>query len=156
MTEDNDYKCYARYFNESWQELETRFRKGEVNPQQENDVVCFLYYAFAKRLEKKSRCESKEWLSLNIIRTEDSILLKNQRCRVDINLNDRLFIEVKIWELRKFTKEHLKKKHDAIKYYMTLLEKYNQYSKKKSLDLGKRKPILAIWFWKKNGTTKLT
>jgi hypothetical protein len=85
-------KLYARFFQESWKELESRFRKSLVYPQQENDVVCYLYYALAKRFEKKRRTEGKDWLSLDYIRTEDTIKLKNQRCRVDINVGDRLFI----------------------------------------------------------------
>jgi len=53
MIDDRDYKSYARYLRESWEELETRFKNEEINPNKENDVVCFIYYALEKRLEQK-------------------------------------------------------------------------------------------------------
>jgi hypothetical protein len=76
MVKDRDYKSYARYLKESWAELEIRFKKGEVNPNQENDVVCFLYYRIAKRLEVKRHREGIDYLNFQRIRTEDTIRLK--------------------------------------------------------------------------------
>jgi hypothetical protein len=146
MSENGDYKSYARYFKESWNELETRFRNGEVNPNQENDVVCFLYYALAKRLKNKRRKEGKDWFTFDQIKTEDSISLRNERCRVDINLADRLFIEVKIWSLRDFGIQNLMRKKEIIAFYMDRLAKYSRYAEKKYPNSYQRKSVLAIWF----------
>ena len=146
MTEDKDYKSYARYLNESWEELETRFKKGEVNPDHENDVVCFLYYGIAKRLEVKRKRERIDYFNFKRIRTEDTIRLKKQVCRVDINLANRLFVEVKVWNLRNFGPSNLIRKGEIIAYYMDLLEKYNLHAKKEYPGSYQRKSVLAIWF----------
>ena len=152
MIEDKDYKSYARYLKESWEELETRFKKEEVNPDHENDVVCFLYYGIAKRLEEKRRREGKDYFNFQRIRTEDTIRLRKQTCRVDINLANRLFVEVKVWNLRNFGIGNLLKKGETIAYYMDLLEKYTRYAEQLYPNSYQRKSVLAIWFRNRKAT----
>ena len=126
-------------FKESWWELEEQSRKQIVNPQQENDVVCFLYHALAKRLEKKG------W-PLHLIRTEDTRYIGKRRLRVDINLNDRLFVEVKIYPLGKYS-NGWKAKLRNIEYTIGKLEEYKTEVESRTGILV-RIPILALWFWK--------
>ena len=132
-------KSYARFLNESWDELEKDFRKGIVDPQQENDVVCYLYYALANKFRAKG------WL-LSLIKTEDTKTIRKQKVKPDLNLNDRLFIEVKMWNLRKYGKGWNSRK-EWIEYYADKLENYVQdVAAHKSVHV--RRPILALWFWK--------
>lgn len=77
---------YLKYLKESWGELEKRFRSGECYPQQENDVVCYLYHALINRLEEE-REYPKE------IRTEDHF---SGIGRIDMNIGNRLLVEVKL------------------------------------------------------------
>jgi len=132
-------KSYTHFFKESWQELEKQFRREIVNPQQENDVVCYLYHALAKRLQKKG------W-PLLLIRTEDTRNIRRQLYRPDLNLNDRLFVEVKIYPLRKYGKGWKRRKQN-IAYCVNKLEKYVAQVRSSSSVLV-RKPVLALWFWK--------
>lgn len=136
---DTDWKSYTRFFNESWAELERKFRNGVIDPQTETDVVCYLYHALAKRFEKKG------W-PLSVIKTEDTRQIKKQTLIPDLNLNDRLFIEVKIWTLRKYDKGWASRKK-AIAYYADKLEEYVTDTKART-SFKVRCPILAIWFWK--------
>ena len=133
------YRSYKRFFKESWLELERQFRNELVNPQQENDVVCYLYYALAKRFDKKK-------LPLSFIRTEDTRYIGRWWLRPDINLNDRLFVEVRMYPLRKYGKGWKRKKQD-IAYHVEKLEDYIIEVQSKTSILV-RKPVLALWFWK--------
>jgi hypothetical protein len=54
-----------------------------------------------------------------------------------------------------FGEKNWAKKRDAIDYYVSLLEKYRRNAKKRYPSIRTRKPILAIWFWKKNGQKTL-
>jgi len=133
------YKGYKRLFQESWLELEEQFRNGFVNPQQENDVICYLYHAIAKRFEKKG------W-ALSLIRTEDTRYIRRRRLRPDINLNDRLFVEVKMYPLRKYGKGW-KRKMQNIVYHIKKLEEFKVEVESTS-SVRVRVPVLALWFWK--------
>jgi len=86
---------YWHHLQSSWTELEERFRRGEVEPQQENDVVCYLYHALVKRLEREGKPPK-------IIRTEDSF---PRIGRADLNIGDRLVIEVKILARQNYAKK---------------------------------------------------
>ena len=139
-------KSYSRFFVESWNELENEFRSGNINPQHENDVVCYLYYAFATKLKKKG------W-PLYLIRTEDTHNIKSQTLRPDLNLNNRLFVEVKMYPLRSYSSGWERKKV-GIEYNVKKLEKYVRYTKSKT-SIHVRKPILALWFRKRDRANKL-
>lgn len=133
------YRSYKRFFQESWLELEEEFRKENVNPQQENDVVCYLYYALAKRFKKKG-------LPLYLIRTEDTRYIGRRQLRADINLNDLVFVEVKMYPLRKYGKGW-RKKSQNVAYHVRKLEGYKAEVESRTSALV-RLPILALWFWK--------
>jgi hypothetical protein len=129
-------------------ELEEQFRKGNIDPQHENDLVCYLYYALAKRFKKKG-------LPLHFIRTEDTRNLKEGQMRPDLNLNDRVFVEVKMYPLRDYGRGW-KRRQSSIEYYVNKLKQYVAHQKSNSSILV-RHPVLAIWFRKrrsKKGTTK--
>jgi hypothetical protein len=139
---NTEYRSYKRFFQESWLELEKGFRKGKINPQQENDVVCFLYHALAKRLEKKN------W-ELYLIRTEDTRHIGRSRVlRADLNLNDRLFIEARMYEPRKYGGKGWKTRKEGISYHVRKLEQYAAEVRKSTPSVKERKPVLALWFWK--------
>jgi len=134
-----DYRSYKRFFEESWLELEEQFRKEIVNPQQENDVICYLYHALAKRFLKK------KW-RLSLIRTEDTRHIRRQLLRPDLNLNDLVFVEVKFYPLRNYRKGWMRRRQN-IAYYVKKLEEYIADVKSAS-SINVRRPVLAIWFWK--------
>jgi len=143
---DTESKSYARLFQESWNELEQEFRRGNVNPQHENDVVCYLYHALAKRFKSKG-------FPLHLIRTEDTHTIKRQTLRPDLNLNDRLFVEIKMYTLRKYD-EGWDRRKDSIRYYVTKLEKYVNYAKLKT-SFRVRRPVLGLWFRKRDRMMEL-
>jgi hypothetical protein len=137
-----EYKSYKRFFEESWRELEQQFRRGVVNPQQENDVVCYIYHEMAKRLRRKN------WL-LSYIRTEDTRNIKGEKLRADINLRDRLFVEVRMYELRKYGDKGWGSRKEGIAYHVKKLEKYIAEVRKSTPSIKERIPVLALWFWKR-------
>jgi len=141
-----DWKSYARFFRESWKELEKEYRNNNINPQHENDVVCYLYYALAKRLKKKG------W-PLYLIRTEDTRNIKKQTLRPDLNLNDRLFIEVKMYPLRRY-QEGWERREKGILYNIQRLEDYVKHTKAET-SFRVRKPVLALWFRKRDRDMQL-
>jgi hypothetical protein len=141
-----DWKSYARFFQDSWKELEKEFRRGNLNPQHENDVVCYLYHALAKRLKKKG------W-PLYYIRTEDTHNIRKQTLRPDLNLNERLFIEVKMYPLRKYRDGWTRRKN-SIRYNVRRLEEYVKHTKA-TTPFRVRKPVLALWFRKRDREMKM-
>jgi hypothetical protein len=136
---DSQQQSYKRFFNQSWSELEDEFRKGNINPQHENDVVCYLYYALAKKFKRKG-------FPLYFIRTEDTRDCRDGQMRPDLNLNDRLFVEVKMYSLRDY-REGWKRRQEIIRYTMDKLKQYVTHQKSSS-SVKVRIPILAIWFRK--------
>ena len=141
-----DWKSYSRFFQDSWSELEDEYRNNNLNPQHENDVVCYLYYALAKRLKMKG------W-PLYLIRTEDTKYIRKQALRPDLNLNDRLFIEVKMYTLRTY-QEGWDRRKRSISYNVKKLEQYVKHTKAKT-SIRVRKPVLAIWFKKRDRNMRL-
>jgi hypothetical protein len=137
---DTDQKSYKRLFQQSWLELEKEFRKGNINPRHENDVVCYLYHALAKRFKRKG-------FPLHRIRTEDTCKLKKGQLRPDLNLDDRVFVEVKRYALRDYGKGW-EKKRESIRYYVGKLEQYVAHTRATS-SVHVRIPVLAIWFMKR-------
>jgi hypothetical protein len=137
---DTEQKSHKRFLLQSWLELEQEFRKGNINPQHENDVVCYLYHALAKRYKKKG-------FPLYLIKTEDTYNLRQGPMRPDLNLHDRVFVEVKMYPLRDY-KSGWKRKQQGIKYTVDKLTKYVAHQKANSSVLL-RYPILALWFYKK-------
>lgn len=133
-------KSFKKLLLESWLELEGKYCEGQVNPQRENDVVCYLYHALANRFKDKG-------FPYHWIKTEDTFTLKNGQLRPDLNLRDRVFVEVKIYPLRKFSKGW-KKKQENIEDTVNKLLQYVDYQKNNS-KLLLRHPALAIWFRKK-------
>lgn len=124
------------------------FRKGNIDPQHENDVICYLYHALAKRFKKKG-------FPLYFIRTEDTRNLKGGQMRPDLNLNDRVFVEVKMYPLRDYGRGW-KRRQSSIEYNVDKLKQYVARQKSNS-SVHVRYPILAIWFRKrrsKKHTTK--
>jgi hypothetical protein len=136
---ETEQQSYKRFFCQSWLELEEEFRKGNIDPQHENDVVCFLYYALAKRFKKKR-------FPLNFIRTEDTRNFEDGQMRPDLNLNDRVFIEVKIYSLRNYG-QGWKRRQQSIEHNVDKLKQYVAHQKSNS-SVRVRHPILAIWFRK--------
>jgi len=141
-----DWKSYARLFKESWAELEEEFRRNNLNPQHENDVVCYLYYALAKRLKRKR-------FPLHLIRTEDTHNIRKQMLRPDLNLNDRLFIEIKMYPLREYSRGW-ERKRSNIRYNVERLKQYVRHAKAKT-PVRVRKPVLALWFRKRDKLLEL-
>lgn len=137
---DTEQQSYKRFFYQSWLELETEFQKGNINPQHENDVVCYLYHALAKRFKKKG-------FPLHFIRTEDTRACKDGQMRPDLNLNDRVFVEVKMYSLRNY-RQGWKRRQEGIKYTVDKLKQYVAHQKSNS-SAKVRYPILAIWFRKR-------
>jgi hypothetical protein len=137
---DTYQRSYKRFFHQSWLELEEEFRKGNINPQHENDVVCYLYYALAKRFKKKG-------FPLYFIRTEDTRNCEDGQMRPDLNLNDRVFVEVKMYSLRNYG-QGWKRRQKNIQYTVDKLKQYVTHQKSNSSVLV-RFPILAIWFKKR-------
>jgi len=141
-----DWKGYARLFKQCWEELENEFRNNNLNPQHENDVVCYLYYALARKFKKKG------W-PLYLIRTEDTHNIGKETLRPDLNLNGRLFVEVKMYPLRHYTIGWARRK-DGIGYNVWKLEKYVKHTKANTSNLVRR-PVLALWFRKHDRDMKL-
>jgi hypothetical protein len=137
---DTEQQSYKRLFIQSWSELEIQYRKGNIDPQHENDVVCYLYHALAKRFIKKG-------FPLHFIKTEDTKTLKNGSLRPDLNLNNHLFIEVKIYPLRNYQKGWASRQ-DRIEYTVNKLKQYVAHQKQNSR-AHVREPVLAIWFKKR-------
>lgn len=133
-------KSFKRFLYESWLELEEEYRKGKVYPRHENDIICYLYHALAKRFNVKG-------FPLHWIKTEDTYTLKGGQLRPDMNLRDRVFVEVKIYPLREY-KEGWKRRQAGIEYTVDKLKQYVDYQKKNSRNLV-RQPVLAIWFRKR-------
>lgn len=142
-----NWKSYARFFHESWSELEKEYRKNNINPQHENDVVCYLYYAMARKLKKK------RW-PLHLIRTEDTKYIRKQALRPDLNFNDRLFVEVKMYGLREYGEGWDRRKRN-ISHTAKKLEKYVRHTRAKT-SYRVRKPILAIWFRRRDRNMQLS
>jgi hypothetical protein len=136
---DTDQKSYKRLFQQSWLELEKEFRKGNMNPRHENDIVCYLYHALAKRFKRKG-------FPLHWIRTEDTRKLRKGQLRPDLNLNDRVFVEVKKYALRDYGKGW-KRRQQSIGYNVEKLKQYVAHTKATSSG-HVRTPVLAIWFMK--------
>ena len=137
---DTEQQSYKRFFYQSWLELETEFQKGNINPQHENDVVCYLYHALARRFKKKG-------FPLHFIRTEDTRACEDGQMRPDLNLNDRVFVEVKMYSLRNY-RQGWKRRQEGIKYTVDKLKQYVAHQKSNS-SAKVRYPILAIWFRKR-------
>ena len=137
---DTEQKSHKRLLQQSWLELEQEYRKGNINPQHENDVVCYLYRALAKRYKKKG-------FPLYWIKTEDTYNLKQGPLRPDLNLHDRVFLEVKMYQLRAY-KQGWKRKQLVIKYTVDKLKKYVAHQKANSRVLL-RYPVMAIGLYKK-------
>ena len=137
---DTEQQSYKKFFLQSWLELENQYRKGNIDPQHENDVVCYLYHALAKKFAQKR-------FPLYFIKTEDTRNLKNGSLRPDLNLNDRLFIEVKLYHLRDY-RQGWKRRQEVIEYTVDKLKQYVAYQKSIS-GVHVREPILAVWFRKR-------
>lgn len=136
-----DWKGYARLFKQCWRELEDEFRKGNINPQHENDVVCYLYYSLAKKFKEKG------W-PLYFIRTEDTHNIRKQALRPDLNLNGRLFVEVKTYPLRRY-REGWTRRKNGIRANVSRLQGYVRHTRANT-PFKVRKPVLALWFKKRD------
>ena len=139
-----EQKSYKRIFQQSWLELEKEFQNGNVNPRHENDVVCYLYYALANAFKKKG-------FPLYFIRTEDTINFEEESMRPDLNLNNRVFVEVKMYGLSDY-RRGWEKRQQNIEYTADKLRQYVAYQRSTSSVLV-RHPILAIWFKKRENST---
>lgn len=141
-TLDTCQKSFKRFLQESWLELEVQYAKGNMYPQHENDVVCYLYYALARRFNAKG-------FPLHWIKTEDTYNLKKGALRPDLNLGDRVFVEVKMYPLREYN-SGWKRKQEGIEYTVGKLKQYVAYEKKNSRNLV-RQPVIAVWFRHRRG-----
>jgi len=90
---------------------------------------------------------------LHWIRTEDTRNIRKETLRPDLNLNDRLFIEVKMYPLRKYS-QGWERKRNNIRYNVERLERYVKHAKANT-PLRVRKPVLALWFRKRDKRMEL-
>jgi hypothetical protein len=127
---------YLKHFMAAWEELEDRFQEGECKPLQENDVVCYLYHALLKRLEKEKIPPRK-------IKTEDTV---RGIGRLDMNVGNRLLVEVRLLSRRSTysSNRSWEKKKQELKELGSKL----QGSKRRLNRANMRKPIVAVWNWK--------
>lgn len=121
---------YLDYFKKSWTKLEERYYKGECNPKQENDIVCYIYHELLNLFGKDIK-PSK-------IKTE--YFLKDIG-RVDMNVDNKLFIEFMKIERKKY----IGKEKIQIKKKVYRLAKKLSYTIKKAGRSYNRLPVIALW-----------
>lgn len=76
--------------------------------------------------------------------------MREGQLRPDLNLNDRVYVEVKMFPLRKYGDNGWKRRQLNMKYNVDKLKQYVAHQESLPSVL-KRTPVLAMWF-RKRGT----
>ncbi|MEW6556495.1 MAG: hypothetical protein AB1349_03970 [Elusimicrobiota bacterium] len=128
---------YNKKFRIVWEKLEQCYSKGKIKPQQENDITCYLYHV----LLNDGIQPIKIW-------TEDTINVGKKKCYIDMNINDRLLVEIRLMK---------PKYHTGFSTFAKKIEKLSSKLKKSSRRVKrchKRQPIVALWNWKEEPIDK--
>jgi hypothetical protein len=130
---------YSRDLNAVWKEMEKLFLRGDFRPEQESDVQAYLYHGLLSRL-------SKDGIRPVEIRTEETFKGVG---RVDLNVNDRLFIEIKLLSRkRRYGTIAWKKKEKSLGHDARKLKGYLRTIRSDAPGVHLRQPVQALWNWK--------
>jgi len=122
---------YKKCFFDAWKELEQHYKKKQINPQQENDITCYLYHALLKR----GFSPNKIWTE----NTYENIGL------VDMNIDNRLLVEIRLLS-RKNTYGNKGWKTLSTKIYKLVNKLKRCFTKTKRCHI--RHPVIALWNWR--------
>jgi hypothetical protein len=127
---------YERALDNAWEKMERLFFSGEFKPKRESDVQAFLYHGLLGRLRRYGI----KPINLHTEQTFPGV------GRVDLNVNDRLFIEIKLLS-RKYSYKSNQwwSRVEILEEDARKLKKYVESTKSEKPQLLIRHPVLAIW-----------
>jgi hypothetical protein len=127
---------YGKALDNVWEKMDRLFFRGEFKPEQESDVQAFLYHGLLGRLRR----HDIKPINLHTEQTFPGV------GRVDLNVNYRPFIEIKLLSRKySYKSNQWRSRVEILEEDARKLEKYVERTKSEKPEFLIRHPVLAIW-----------